>query len=171
MNLTKLLSIPAQFQPLLVQESDFSPRKCLSLWNDCGLTVRIVRGDKMRTVDSLFNEISAAFQFPLYFGENWEALNECLADLDWLPKSRGYVLGITRPLDLLVDADRDQLLTFSKVLRYTKDDWARPIHRGDWHDRPAKPFHVVMLCEESQTEAIAGIWRELDVEVDLNTRE
>jgi len=47
--------------------------------------VRLVRGAKMRTTARLFDEISAAFQFPCYFGENWDALDECLNDIDWLP--------------------------------------------------------------------------------------
>ena len=48
------------------------------------LTVRTVRGRKIRTVGRLFDEMAAALQFPYYFGENWPAFDECLADIDWL---------------------------------------------------------------------------------------
>ncbi|EBH9555975.1 barstar family protein [Salmonella enterica subsp. enterica serovar Agona] len=41
--------------------------------------------------DDLFSAVSEAMQFPEYFGGNWDALDECLGDLDWLPNS-GFVL-------------------------------------------------------------------------------
>lgn len=47
-----------------------------------GTVARVVRGKKSRTVSHFFDEISAALQFPYYFGENWAALDECLADLE-----------------------------------------------------------------------------------------
>ena len=42
------------------------------------LAIRVVRGNKMRRLDDLYNEFAAAFQFPDYFGENWAAFDECL---------------------------------------------------------------------------------------------
>jgi len=39
----------------------------------------------------LFTVISTAMRFPDYFGNNWDALDECLGDMDWLP-SHGYLL-------------------------------------------------------------------------------
>src|SRR5262249_52404434 len=46
--------------------------------------VRVIRGRKSRTVRAFFDEVSAALQFPYYFGENWAAFDECITDLDWL---------------------------------------------------------------------------------------
>jgi RNAse (barnase) inhibitor barstar len=37
-------------------------------------------------------EIAGALHFPNWFGKNWDALNDCLTDLDWLPTKTGYVL-------------------------------------------------------------------------------
>ena len=43
-----------------------------------------IRGARCRSVSDFFKEYSAAFQFPAYFGENWNAWDECACDLDWL---------------------------------------------------------------------------------------
>lgn len=43
------------------------------------------------TDDQLFSAIASAMQFPDYFGCNWDALDECLCDMDWIP-SEGYLL-------------------------------------------------------------------------------
>lgn len=39
-----------------------------------------VRGEHCRTSAELFDEWSAALAFPAYFGRNWDALDECLAE-------------------------------------------------------------------------------------------
>lgn len=51
---------------------------------DRGFQGRFVRGDRCRTRAALFDEVSAALQFPFYFGCNWDAFDECLSDLDWI---------------------------------------------------------------------------------------
>jgi RNAse (barnase) inhibitor barstar len=56
------------------------------------VTLRFVRGNKMKTVETLFDEFSAALQFPYYFGENWGAFDECIADLDWLPGETNIIV-------------------------------------------------------------------------------
>jgi hypothetical protein len=50
--------------------------------------VRWIRGKKMASYSDMFDEISAALQFPWYFGGNSAAFDECLADLSWLPPGR-----------------------------------------------------------------------------------
>jgi len=50
-----------------------------------GTYAAYLRGKRCRTRTGFFREISAAMQFPAYFGENWDALSECLRDLnEWL---------------------------------------------------------------------------------------
>ena len=51
-----------------------------------------IRGKRCKTEDDFFREISAAFQFPYYFGENWAAMDECLCDLEWLKASQIFVV-------------------------------------------------------------------------------
>jgi RNAse (barnase) inhibitor barstar len=67
--------------------------------------------------ENLLRAIAAALRFPDWFGRNWDALEDCLTDLSWLPAD-GYVLVFeqARPGDefgVLVD-----------VLRSSAAHWA-----------------------------------------------
>lgn len=57
----------------------------------------------MTTADGVFAEFAAAFQFPWYFGYNWDALDECLTDLDWLPPFDRITVVILSANDVLRD--------------------------------------------------------------------
>ena len=57
-----------------------------------GAYTSYIRGKRCKTEDDFFREISASFQFPDYFGENWAALDECICDLEWLKFERLFVL-------------------------------------------------------------------------------
>jgi hypothetical protein len=47
-----------------------------SLRVGCGMYIAVLRGDRMQTFKSLYQEVAAALQFPYYFGNNWNALKE-----------------------------------------------------------------------------------------------
>jgi hypothetical protein len=58
----------------------------------------------------LMKNFAAALEFPQWFGETWDALEDCLSDLSWLPAG-GHVLVIegARPGDdvgVLIDVLR-----------------------------------------------------------------
>lgn len=57
-----------------------------------GAYAAYLRGSRCKTEDAFFQEISAAFQFPFYYGENWPATDECLCDLEWLNASALYIV-------------------------------------------------------------------------------
>lgn len=61
--------------------------------SDSGSYISYIRGSRCQTEEAFFYEISASFQFPWYFGENWAALDECMCDLDWL-KFESIVIAI-----------------------------------------------------------------------------
>lgn len=100
----------------------------------------------MKRAINLFDEVSAALQFPHYFGENWDALDECLSDLSWLPASR-YVIGIAGAPDRLVEEQPAQLAIFVKLLVRASEIWSAPIQDEQPWDRPAAPFHWFMQVE------------------------
>jgi RNAse (barnase) inhibitor barstar len=41
--------------------------------------------------EELLEKLAKAMGFPAHFGNNWDALHDCLTDLDWL-KAKGYVI-------------------------------------------------------------------------------
>src|SRR5438874_1571617 len=89
---------------IVLLESDVSSADRASCaWDDAGLTVRVVRGRKMRTVDSMFDEVAAALQFPWYFGENWPAFSECLSAMYWLRVEGGIAILILDAIEVLTD--------------------------------------------------------------------
>ena len=51
----------------------------------------------------LLSALSRSLHFPSYFGHNWDALDECLTDLSWLPA--GDVLVIHKDLPLEMDSE------------------------------------------------------------------
>ncbi len=104
------------------------------------INVRFVRGSKMQTVTAMFDEIAAALQFPYYFGGNWAALDECIADLSWIAGDGLVLCVLDAPLLLL--SDREQIHLFIKIVTGAAEEWSRPTAF-----RPAKPFHTVFQAE------------------------
>ena len=109
-----------------------------------GAVVAFLRGKKMTTVQGLFDEFSAALQFPYYFGNNGNAFDECLADLSWLP-AKMYVLTIFDSADFLA-TEPAQIPLFSDAFERISAQWNTPIAQGESWDRPALPFHVIFQC-------------------------
>lgn len=103
-----------------------------------GLLVARIDGTRCRTKPALLAEFARALEFPAYFGRNWDALEECLTDLGWLP-ARGYVLVVT-------DADRllwrrpTEYRTFIGILEAAAREWAGPHSEG----RAPVPFHTLL---------------------------
>jgi Barstar (barnase inhibitor) len=116
-------------------------------WAGRGLTVKIIRGRKTRTKNALLEEIATAFEFPTYFGKNWDALDECITDLDWLPSADGYVLYLTSADEVLADESESSIRTFVSVLNYAVREWATEVALGEPWDRPPTAFSVVLQAE------------------------
>jgi hypothetical protein len=126
---------------LLASESD----ACNALWalersTDGRAACRVVRGHKATTEPAFFNECAAAWQFPYYFGDNWDAFEECLTDLEWLP-AEAYVFCVARGTHLLEKEPSEQQVRLLSLLQRVAREWGRASP-----SRPAKVFHVLLQC-------------------------
>jgi hypothetical protein len=109
------------------------------------VAIRFLRGKKMATTQSLFDEFAAALQFPYYFGNNWAAFDECLADLSWLPAA-AYVMVIFDSTEVLCGEKTDQLDVLLNILERVCREWSSAVEVGESWDRPPIPFHIVFHC-------------------------
>ena len=56
-----------------------------------GIQIFYLDGREVCDKRSFLSKIATVMKFPDYFGHNWDALDECITDLDWCPAER-YVL-------------------------------------------------------------------------------
>jgi hypothetical protein len=112
---------------------------------------RWIRGHKARTRAALFDEFAAALQFPCYFGENWDAFDECITDLAWLPGD-GYIFLIARSVHLLDKEPTDQLRFFLKILQNAGQEWSKPAPEPN--PRTPRAFHVLLQCVSEHEAAL-----------------
>jgi hypothetical protein len=104
--------------------------------------VRILRGMQCLTKDALLDEFARGLEFPEYFGRNWDALEDCLTDLEWL-SAESFVLIITNADHVLKKSPGD-MKTFAGILSSSAAHWASA-------DPPAS-FHCVFQCEPASNE-------------------
>lgn len=164
----RLLLSVSDSSALLITEVDAkSVAEAVMGWRDAGLTVRSVRGRKMRTVGGLFDEMAAALQFPYYFGENWPAFDECLADMDWLlPVNAGIVILVYDALEVLADAEETELTVLVRSIEAARRSYSEPIELGEWWDRPAVPFHVVLhSANPKDSRVLRARWQKADATI------
>ena len=100
-----------------------------------GLWHRRVDLSGCRDKQTLLALLARDLAFPEWFGDNWDALADCLSDLGWIDSAKGYVLILDGTQDLRQSA-QDDYDTLIEVL----DDAAQ-----GWHE-VALPFWA-FLCE------------------------
>ncbi len=50
-----------------------------------------IDGASITDKETFFKKFSSAMKFPDYFGENWDAFDECITDMEWC-RSIGYII-------------------------------------------------------------------------------
>ncbi len=80
-------------------------------------------GGSIRSKDEFLHGMQEAFRFPSYFGHNWDALEECMLDLSWLP-APGYVLLYNQPNRFIGNA-LDEWTTAYLILEEAVAHWHR----------------------------------------------
>ena len=108
-----------------------------------GFAARTIDGRRARTKHGLLSELARTLEFPAGSGRNWDALEELLADLEWLPAT-GYLIVVTDADQLLAD-DSESYNTFIRIANDVAAEWATP--RYGVAARPALPFHVCLVVD------------------------
>jgi Barstar (barnase inhibitor) len=109
-----------------------------------GGVVRSLHGSAMTTEDAAFDEFARALEFPDYFGRNWDAVWDCLTDLDWLP-APAYLLVVENADRVLGGAPLHWREVWRRGLDRVVARWAEPVTEGAPWDRPAVPFTVLLV--------------------------
>lgn len=81
-----------------------------------GWIARIPKGisEKM----TLFRTVAGVLRFPAYFGMNWAALDECLADLEWIDSSAVWLWHEDIPLI----SNRAEAHTYLSIIAEVADE-------------------------------------------------
>ncbi|WP_320067224.1 barstar family protein [Micromonospora sp. RTGN7] len=113
------------------------------------IVVARLDGARMMDVDHALYEFSAALLFSGYFGWNWDALSDCLRDLNWLPAD-GYLI-VLENVPLLLSDETEERHTLFRILSRAARAWANPLGRPGGR---GVPFRVLLLCDGDQEAAV-----------------
>jgi len=72
----------------------------------------------LETRDSLLKALACELNFPEYFGNNWDALEECLRDLSWIQAKRVVILHADLPR-----LEKCDVITYLDILYKCVNDW------------------------------------------------
>lgn len=87
-----------------------------------------IRKEGYDSKTAILQEFARAFEFPDYFGMNWDALEECLTDLSWLPATC-YCLFFNEAIHLLEKQKEDRNILFNILSDVSKFwcDQSKPV--------------------------------------------
>ena len=77
-----------------------------------------VVGLGVSSVDQLMDAVAKAMTFPKYFGENWNALSDCMRDLNWIKEKRVLLVHKEIP-----NIKFDELAVYINILDDAVQDW------------------------------------------------
>jgi len=80
-----------------------------------------VDGKSIARKEQLMNALATALRLPKHFGHNWDALEECLVDMD-MPDADGVCLYYDH-VDGLLEAHPDQFETLVEICRDAVASW------------------------------------------------
>lgn len=69
----------------------------------------------------LLEAVAKAGKFPEYFGGNWDALQDCLRDFEWIREKQVVIMHSDVPLN----ANPADCRIYLEILREAVNDWAR----------------------------------------------
>lgn len=101
----------------------------------------LLDGSRMKDWRETYEQFTKIMNFPDYFGNNLNALSECLTELDGL----GFVVEIRECDKLLSNAPPDSLNAFIDTLKAVAFELSAAVTEGTAWDRSARPFKVILV--------------------------
>lgn len=126
-----------------------------------GFVARTVDGARMRTLSGLYREFARAWRFPEYFGDNKDAFDECMRDLEDFardaddPTPAGFVTVVTDAQDLLIDSPDNDFRWFA-----TRPEFYREHYRDIAH--PPAVFAVILGAPHADEAGVRARWARAD---------
>lgn len=142
-----LLAPDSQWLRILCCPERFADEFMLNLPCSKEIVARVLRGKRCTTPQTLFQEWAAALQFPYYFGENWDAFEECLGDLQWLPANH-YIFLISHADQALRDSS-DSFATFINILRLAAER-GRIAEETESPPLSSAPLRFIFHCDPNR---------------------
>lgn len=110
------------------------------------ILVVFLNGNKMKTLKSLYDELKVKFSLPEYFGENWDAVEDCLTDLEWISEKQ-YIIVITNYEKILNEYEynydkNEELQIFEQVLIDCIKFWHTPFRPDEVFGHNYRDFDV-----------------------------
>ena len=102
-------------------DAHLEPKKLQALARKAGFAFFHVEGKSIERKEQLMNAMATALSLPGHFGHNWDALEECLIDMDGV-EGDGYLLYYDH-IDPLLAAHPDQFHTLVEIVRDAVQTW------------------------------------------------
>lgn len=94
----------------------------------------------VKGVDALFFRLSEILKFPVYFGSNWDAVNDCLNDFTWFTERKIVLIHKNIP-----DLPKRDLTIYLEILADSVKSWQND--KGDYGDHK---FIVIFLVRDKE---------------------
>ncbi|QJR16110.1 barstar family protein [Usitatibacter palustris] len=98
-----------------------SPAAVKTVAKGAGFAYFHIEGKNIGRKEQFLNAAATAMRFPGHFGHNWDALEECLTDMDGI-EGDGYVIYYDH-IDGLMTAHPDQFETLVEICRDAVASW------------------------------------------------
>ena len=83
-------------------------------------------GKEITNKQTFLKQAGESLKFPAYYGQNWDAFNDCITDLGWCP-ARAYILIYDQP-EIFAKAEPEQWQIALTILNYAVEYWREKKH-------------------------------------------
>lgn len=111
----------------------------------------IIDGNKLYNKQDVFQEFKDVFKIPSYFGYNWDALDECLNDLDWITADK-YIL-IIKDFNN-VKAQKKDIKLLIDIMLSVINEWVNGRYYNSSFPTEPTPFHIILHCETGKIQEV-----------------